>query len=236
MTRETKKLPALLALSAGLAALGACSSGPSGAVPAHYMHGTVLDQHQISVVKRTEFLEVAIDGHSSELSNQDRARIRSFVDTYTRRGHGPLVLSMPQASANPQLAVAAAAEARAIAWELGVEYDEIAGTAHGAGSPVSEPLILAYQIYDAIPPNCAQKSSVDFSNIDSNNHQPTLGCSVRTNLAAMIADPADLLGQRPLDRADLSRREVILEKFRQGESTASVRAAQESGAVATVIN
>lgn len=236
MTRHTKKLPVFITLSAGLAALGACSSGPSGAVPASYLHGTALDRHEISVVKRTEFLEVAIDAHASELSNEERSRIRSFVDTYTRRGHGPLVLSMPQASANPQLAVAAAAEARAIAWELGVEYDEIAGTAHGAGSAVSEPLILAYQIYDAIPPNCAQKSSVDFSNVDSNNNQPTLGCSVRTNLAAMIADPADLLGQRPLDRADALRREVILEKFRQGESTASVRAPQESGAVSTAIN
>lgn len=236
MTRQTKQLPAFILLSAGLAALGACSSGPSGAVPMSHLHGTALDRHEISVVKRTEFLEVGIDAHASELSSQDRARIRSFVDTYTRRGHGPLVLSMPQASANPQLAVAAAAEARAIAWELGVEYDEIAGTAHGSGSAVSEPLILAYQIYDAVPPHCAQKSSVDFSNIDSNNHQPTLGCSVRTNLAAMIADPADLLGQRPLDGGDVTRREVILEKFRQGESTASVRSAQESGAVSTVVN
>lgn len=231
-----KRLPAFLMLGAGIAALGACASNAPSAVPNAYLQGTPLDQHEIGVVKRTEFLEIAIDAQSSELSGGDRSRIREFVGGYARRGHGPLVLSIPQASSNPQLAVSAAAEARTIAWEMGVEYSEISGTAHGAGSPVSEPLILAYQVYDALPPDCAQKSRVDFSNIDSNNTLPTLGCSVRTNLAAIIVDPADLLGQRALDGSDLMRREVILEKFREGQSTASERSDQESGAISSAVN
>jgi pilus assembly protein CpaD len=51
----------------------------------------------------------------------------------------------------------------------------------------------------------------------------------------MIVDPGDLLGQRPLDGSDLSRREVNLEKFREGESTASARTDQESGAVSSAV-
>lgn len=236
MIHPMKQFSSLFAVAASLAVLGACASSMPTAVPADYMQGTALDRHDINVVKRTEFLEIPIVGQANELSDKDRLRIRDFVSVYTKRGHGPLVLSLPQVSVNPQLAVSATAEARAIAWEMGVEYDEISGTAHGAGSSVSEPMILAFQVYEAIPPHCQQKSELDFSNIDSNNHLPTLGCSVRTNLAAMIVDPGDLLGQRALGQADVLRREIILDKFREGTTTASERSAQESGAVSSAVN
>lgn len=235
MTRQIRSLPALIALGAGVAAITACASAAPTAVPAAYLETSPLDLNAIQVEKRTEFLEVSIDAQSSELSSGERARIRDFLSGYVKRGHGPLVLSMPQASANPQLAVAAVAEARAIAWDMGIEYEEMTGRAHGAGSSFSEPMILAYQSYEAIAPYCPPKSMVDFSNIDSNNQMSTLGCSVRTNLAAMIVDPGDLLGKRALDASDMSRREVILEKFRAGESTASQRSAQESGAVSSAV-
>lgn len=235
MTTASKPNFALLALGAGLISLGACASSAPTAVPASYLAGTALDRNEVGVTKRTEFLEVSIDAQASELSSSDRQRIRNFVALYAQRGHGPLVMSLPQASANPQLAVTAVAEARAIAWESGVEYDEIAGTSHGAGASVSQPMIIAFQIYDAVAPDCAQKSSIDFTDVSSNNTLPTLGCSVRTNLAAMIADPADLLGTRPLEPGDPGRREVILEKFRKGEATGAARSDQESGAVSQVV-
>jgi pilus assembly protein CpaD len=235
MTTASKPNFALLALGAGLISLGACASSAPTSVPASYLAGTALDRNEVGVTKRTEFLEVAIDPQASELSSSDRQRIRNFVALYAQRGHGPLVMSLPQATANPQLAVTAVAEARAIAWESGVEYDEIAGSAHGAGAAVSQPMIIAFQIYDAVAPDCAQKSRYDFADVSSNNTLPTLGCSVRTNLAAMIADPADLLGSRALEQGDPGRREVILEKFRKGESTAAARSDQESGAVSQVV-
>jgi pilus assembly protein CpaD len=235
MTSHIRKLTGFFALGAGIALLGGCASSAPTAVAQSHLTGTPLDRNAIGVVKRTQFLEVTLAPEASELSGAERARIRSFVDLYARRGHGPLVLSLPQSSANPQLAVTAIAEARAIAWELGVEYSEMTGTAHGQGSVRSEPLILAFQLYDAVPPNCAQLSSVDFSNIDSNNTLATLGCSVRSNLAAMIVEPSDLLGARALDPGDMLRRQDILAKFRQGLSTPSERGPLESGAVSSSV-
>jgi len=236
MSIASKPHRAFLALGASLMTLGACASHAPTAVTPDYLEGTALSRNEIGVAKRTEFLEIAISPEAGELSAEDQARIRSFVGVYAQKGHGPLVMSLPAASSNPQLAVTAVAEARAIAWEKGVEYDEISGTAHGAGETTAQPMILAFQVYDAIAPDCASKATLDFSNVTSNNNLPTLGCSVRTNLAAMIADPADLLGQRPLGPGDADRREIILAKFRQGESTASVRTDQESGAVSQVVN
>lgn len=236
MIIASRQYLAFLAAGAGLLALGACASYAPTAVSQEELEGTALSRNDIGVTKRAEFLEIDLHPEASELSDTDRNRIRNFVGAYAQTGHGPLVLSLPQVSANPQLAVTALAEARAIAWEQGVQYDELTGDAHGAGETAMQPMILAYQAYDAVAPDCASKASIDFSDVASNNTLPTLGCSVRTNLAAMIADPADLLGQRTLGPSDNARRDVILEKFRKGESTASLRSNQESGAVSSAID
>ncbi len=235
MSIASKPHLAFLALGASLLTLGGCASVAPSAISPEELQGTALSRNEIGVQKRTEFLEIAINPEASELSASERVRIRNFVSAYAQSGHGPLILSLPQASSNPQLAVTALSEARAIAWEKGVEYDELSGTAHGAGETMSQPLILAYQAYDAVAPECLQKSALDFADVASNNTMPTLGCSVRTNLAAMIADPADLLGNRALDPGDADRREVILAKFREGVTTGAERAAQESGAVSEAV-
>lgn len=235
MTSILKPTVSLIAAGIGLSALAGCSSVAPSNVPDTYLQGTVLDRNPIGVAKHTEFLEIDIHPEASELSLADKAGIYDFVAAYRDHGHGPLIMSLPESTANPQLAVEAVAEARAIAYENGVQYDEIAGTAHGAGSDVVEPMILAFQSYEAIAPDCPSLASVNFSDISSNNELPTLGCAVRSNQAAMIADPADLLGTRALGQGDPLRRAVILEKFRQGESTGSNRSSSESGTVSQAV-
>ena len=235
MTIILKPAASLLSVGLGLTVLAACASSAPTSVPQSYLQGTVLDRNPIGVEERTEFLEIAIHPAASELSLSDKARLREFVTAYRDHGHGTLIMSLPASSANPQLAVAAVAEARAIAYEHGVQYDEIAGTSHGADSAVAEPMILAFRSYKAIAPDCPSLAEFDFADISSNNESPTLGCSVRANQAAMIADPADLLGTRALGQGDPIRRGVILEKFRQGEATASTRTNSESGTVSQAV-
>lgn len=236
MTSILKPAISVLAAGLGLSALAACASHAPSNVPTAYLERTALDRNAIGVEKKTEFLEIAINPQAAELSNADKASISSFIASYRDHGHGPLIMSLPASSANPQLAVAAVAEARAIAYEKGVAYDEIAGANHGAGSGVSEPMILAFQSYRAIAPDCPSLATVDYADISTNNELPTLGCAVRSNQAAMIADPADLLGTRALDKGDPVRRSVILEKFRQGEATASSRSSNESGTVSQAVS
>ncbi|WP_291077891.1 CpaD family pilus assembly protein [Hyphomonas sp.] len=224
-----------LAAAVGVLTITACSSAAPTAVPQAYLQGTPLDRNPIGVAKRTEFLEIDIHPAASQLSLSDKARIRNFVADYRSVGHGPLIMSLPMSSANPQLAVQATAEAREIAWENGVAYEEIAGGTHGEESDVSEPLILAFQSYEAIAPDCPSLASLDMGDMSSNNELPTLGCAVRTNLAAMISDPGDLLGQRSLDQGDPVRRATILDKFRKGEVTGAERGENESGTVSTAV-
>ena len=235
MNPMLKPTHALIAAGFCLTGLAGCASHAPTAVPQAYLEGTALDRNAIGVSKRTEFLEVDISPVSNELTLKDRARIEAFVRTYRSKGHGPLIMSLPETSDNSQLAVSAVAAAREIAWQNGIEYSEIAGSSHGAGSDKSEPMILAFQVYDAIKPDCKSMAEYDVSDIRSNNEMPSLGCAIRTNLAAMIADPADLLGQRELEEGDAMRRQVILKKFREGETTASARSSEESGTISDAV-
>jgi pilus assembly protein CpaD len=65
---------------------------------------------------------------------------------------------------------------------------------------------------------------------------PSLGCAVAVNLAAMIADPSDLVGDQPMDPADMGRRSIVLSKYRLGEKTSSEKNDDASGAISSAVN
>ncbi|MEE9380813.1 MAG: CpaD family pilus assembly protein [Hyphomonadaceae bacterium] len=236
MMLKAFKTAALMGSAICIIALPACQSRSEQAQLPAYLNTTPLDMHPITVEAKTEFLEVRLNPSDTQLRQSDRNRISNFVSAYSGTGHGPLIMSMPADGANTQLAVQAVAEAREIAWELGVEYEEISGNAYSARGDVTAPLILAYQSYEAIAPQCQSLASVDISNTSSNNELPTFGCAVRKNFAAMIADPADLYGARTLGEGDVLRRAEILDKFRRGEPTGATRSADESGTVSTAVS
>lgn len=230
MTFKNKlTLPVLIA--AGLTASACGSAKP--AVPLEYVKSGVLDRNPINVTEKAETLEVILDQSGSELSLADKRRIRSFVRGYKDHGHGPLIMLLPEGTPNQQYAVGAVAQARAIAFENGVAYEEIAG---GSKFGTYPSLILSFKAYDALAPDCLSFAEIDIAEIRNNNDLPNLGCSVRTNMAAMIADPADLLGTRELDPADVVRRNTTLQAYREGEQTASQRNDGESGTVSDAVS
>ncbi|MDG1826299.1 MAG: CpaD family pilus assembly lipoprotein [Henriciella sp.] len=233
----TKHTSVFAILGIGLLTIAGCQSNkaPSN-VPVEYFQGVSLDRNDIGVREKTEYLEVNLDPRDSQLRLGEVAKIRGFLADYNASGHGPLVMSMPKGAINPQLAVGAAVEARELAWEAGIEYEEILGAAYDARNRRNAPLIMAFKSYEAVAPDCPQLGEIDFSNAISNSDLPTLGCAVRTNMAAMIAEPADLFGDRVLDARDLERRNVQLEAWRQGATTAAARDATESGAISSAIN
>jgi pilus assembly protein CpaD len=58
---------------------------------------------------------------------------------------------------------------------------------------------------------------------------------VATNLAAMIADPSDLVGEQRMDSPDAVRRGVILTKYRNGEKTSAERNQDANGAISSAV-
>jgi DNA-binding NtrC family response regulator len=67
------------------------------------------------------------------------------------------------------------------------------------------------------------------------NSRRARGPFVAVNLAAMIANPSDLVGDQPTDPADIARRGIMFSKYRQGVRTSSERNNDASGAISTVV-
>lgn len=226
MLKYKHALPIVLGLATGLVA---CASQT---VPASYIETPVLDRYNIDVTSRTETLEIFLDQDTSQLTQADRRRMTSFFRAYRDHGHGQVRMLLPESTPNQQFAVGAVAEAREVAFAAGVNFDMIEG---GAKYAPQASMILSFTVYETVKPDCSTFATVDFGATRTNNDLPTIGCSVRTNMAAMIADPSDLLGARELDPADSVRRQTTFEQYRAGETTAAERNNGESGTVSDAV-
>lgn len=80
--------------------------------------------------------------------------------------------------------------------------------------------------YAATAPVCPSLAMVGPS-VNDNDFEPTLGCSNRANLAAMVNDPADLLGNDAVMPADGARAAAGIERYRN--PYANNQAARQDG-------
>ncbi|MEM7330270.1 MAG: CpaD family pilus assembly lipoprotein [Pseudomonadota bacterium] len=228
------------ALAGSLLTLSGCQSLGGGnahqGVPISDFHGTPLDRYEIGVEERREYLEVQLDSRDTQLRVSEVMKVRAFLDKYADVGHGPLVISMPKKAEAPQLAVGAVSEIREFAWEAGIEYEQMLGAAYDASGRTATPVVMAFKTYEAIAPECPSLAEIDISNAVSNSEMATFGCAVRANMAAMIAEPADLLGGRELTEGFAARQQFQLDLWLQGQPTPSTRGDGESTAISTAVN
>ena len=55
------------------------------------------------------------------------------------------------------------------------------------------------------------------------------------NIAMMLADPGDVVAPPDMDPALAARRSDVFDKYRKGQPTATIRSADERGAVSTAV-
>lgn len=215
---------------AGLAALlslatAACASAPPLAQSGQAAP-TVADTHRIKVSQVAARLEIPIaDG---VLTDDSLRAIDGFATEYRITGHGPMSVAAP-AGANGQVVTAV----RGLLGDLGVIPEAISSETYDTGTP-SAPLVLSFVRYEAQAPNCPNIGTDNLAISWSNKPWGGFGCATQANLAAMIADPADLAGPRASEPADAARRALVLEKYRQGEQTHATRTNDERVTVSSV--
>jgi pilus assembly protein CpaD len=190
---------------------------------------------QIVAEETTAELKIGTVVSGEKLGGAEREAVKTFAVSYQQEGHGALIISRPSNGPNDVSAMRAAADARALMLAEGIDTTMIAeGTYDGTGARQA-PLIISYRTYNAVVPGCPDISHWDFSDTYSNSALPSLGCAVNSNLAAMIANPSDLVGAQPMDPADLGRRSIVLTKYRNGEKTSSERNTDASGAISSAV-
>ena len=198
--------------------------------------GWSMRQHtQIVAQETTAELKLGAVVSGEKLGPMERRAVAGFAMAYQQEGHGSVIISRPSNGPDDISAMRAAADARAVMLAEGVDQSMIAeGTYDGTGARQA-PLVISYRTYEAVVPNCPDISHFDFTDTSSNAALPSLGCAVAVNLAAMIANPSDLVGEQSMDPADAGRRSVVFTKYRAGERTASQRNSNADGAISTAV-
>lgn len=192
------------------------------------------DAYPITVRQTRAMAEIPVHAERFELSYGDIAALEGLGKQYLDAGQGPIVIALPLGGGNEEAAVAVDAKARAVLYDMGIAYRMIQGTAYDAAGITDAPLVVMVDRYVAEAPECHQRwlnTGYTFHGDNTLN----FGCAMQANLAAVVTDPADLLGPRTEDPADAARRSVLLGRYRAGETTVTARDAAETAVVSDAV-
>jgi pilus assembly protein CpaD len=212
------------------ASVGAVLMAGSCAAPTN--DGTVfadgLRNHPITVAPHYQTVRVAFSDPSAGLSPEDGTQLTGFVEDYLSRGDGAISISAPRGPNSPA----------ALAWfgdhlvRMGVPRARILVGTHddAAGDARVEIGYIAYSTRMAACGNWSEDASDSANNLPL----PDFGCSVQHNVAAMAADPRDLVAPRGMDAGDATRRETVVDSYEKAQNTGAAKSAAQSATLSSV--
>ena len=143
-----------------------------------------------------------------------------LVDSHDEQPIGPVTITAPAGSRNDLYAQETVAEIREALHATGVDYTAMTGATYRAGA--GGDIIVSYTGYVASPSTCGLWDD-EFELRSRNLKSKNFGCAQQNNLAAMIADPRDLVAPGDLAPTDSARQSVVRDGFVAGEATSSQR-------------
>lgn len=198
-----------IARCASLAALliaGSCAA-PMNDGTGYMADPTV--NHPITVEPAYHSIKLPFSATDAGLMPDDSAQFSVFVAEYLASGNGAISITAP---AGDNAAIGYFGERMAA---LGVPRDRIlVGTRQGGGDKVE----IGYMSYKAHVEACGDWST-NWGDGADNQPPANFGCATQHNLAAMVADPRDLIQPRTMDPADATRRNTVLGHYEKGEIT-----------------
>jgi len=229
-TTNLDRLHTLRSLSAliGLCAvLGACTvyggEVVTASVPTDYRQ-----RHPIAVTEANRSIVVFVGHARGGLSPSQRADVRGLAQTWVNEGTGAIIADVPVNTPNARAAASAYREIRAQLQAGGVPSRAITQRNYTPDDPRTFATIrLNYPKITAVAGPCGLWPEDLGPNIDNpayNENKPyhNFGCATQRNLAAMVANPADLEQPRAETPAYNPRRDIAFDRYRKGLPTTTV--------------
>lgn len=206
---------------------GSCTA-PNAVVeePRVFADGAV--NHPISVAPGYRTLKLAYPGPHATLGSNETMQLEEFAQDYQAHGNGTLTLSAPRGPDSSETIEYFASQLL----QLGVPRERLLVGTHDAG-PGDGRVEIGYVSYVAHTEPCGNWTQ-DATDTEDNLPMPDFGCSVQHNIAAMVADPRDLVSPREMSPADATRRNAVVKQYETGKTTSADKTSAQSGAVSDV--
>ena len=203
-------------LTACVLTVGIFLSGCSTPSPSY---GPVSMRNSINVAESIERLELYTRPNGMELSARDKLAVAQFLDGYARSGDGALYINRPANAMAGLGTQQAESTIRGLMAQGGMNPSSVQTGQYASRPGAPAPVIVSYRTLRAIPQDCNQMGSL--TNTFSNQPHLGSGCFQSANLAAMVSDPRQLLEPYATGQPNAQRRQVIYDKYIQGEPTAA---------------
>jgi len=191
------------------------------------------DRYPYTVEKRD--VSIALPGAlgNEELSEKELVKLDRFIAEYRRSGRGALRIDVPRAENGDTRALDRGAGIADHAQWRGVSSVDVELVVETAASQPDEQIVVSYATFFVRMSRCAdwsKENSHDVTNTAFND----LGCSTRHNVAAMLADPGDIVAPPAQGPHDTARSNLVIQLYRGGKATGAERAQAETAAISNV--
>jgi pilus assembly protein CpaD len=210
---------ALVGVALSLVGCNTARQQAAEAVPADYRK-----RHPISIREGNRKIEIFVGTNRGGLTPSQSADVLAFARTWRNESTGGIVVDVPAGAPNEVAAKGALREIRSILAAAGVPPQGVSVQPYTPLDPeqlatirLSYPKIVAETGPCGLWPEDLGPTTDPVYTL--NRPYWNLGCANQRNLAAMVANPADLVQPRGEAPAYSPRRNVVLDKYRKGEST-----------------
>jgi pilus assembly protein CpaD len=207
--------------------LGACTETTgSVATPARVPEDYRL-RHPIAIQEADRSIVLFIGHARGGLSAAQRADVTGLARNWVGEGTGAIVVDVPVNTPNARSAESAVHEAKSLLEANGVPGDAIKLHRYTPDDPRTLATVrMTYPRMAAVAGPCGVwpedlGPSIKDPNYFENKSYYNFGCAYQRNMAAMVANPADLVQPRPETPAYTARRTEGFDKYRKGTTTAT---------------
>ncbi len=208
--RSTAPVAVLAVLSVSL--LAGCAKRDSitvGSVPDDYR-----TNHPIVVAEQEQVIDLPVGASQMALSRGQKDVLGGFMGGYERETRSAVRILVPSGSANGAAAAHISSDVATYLRGIGVHGGSILVDYYDAGDPrVSAPIRVSYSAMRASAGKCGRWPD-DILKTSDNKHYANFGCSAQNNLAAQVANPADLLGPRRSTSIDPENRADAIDQYK----------------------
>jgi pilus assembly protein CpaD len=198
-------------------------------------------RHPITIAEADKAMEVFVGNNRGGLSPSQRTEVMAFAGGWREEGTSGFVIAVPAGAPNELAAHDAARAIHSALVARGVPAHAISTRAY---RPVDSTRLATVRVSftrleaDAGPCGLWPDDLGTTPAGTSFHNRPywNLGCATQRNLAAMVANPADLVQPRAETPTYAGRRSVAIDKWRKGESPSTVYPDSSEGKISEVGN